>query len=628
MTRVAFLAKGTLGDIRPCVAVAVRLSRALGQSAHHDDGPQSALVGLTDSAVPINSELHAGPSVSSERLHTDVTVVFATHGHFRNSLHSQLQQNGIQFRSIDDDAAPASDASSEDAGRMTKRRRLATDTGHQRASSTDSRLCMDEALRCLDACSGAHLIVFNLFACEGVSIAEKLGARCAAISPFAVTRPPPPGFARMLKEEHADLCAALLSSPLTRSDSTAVDAADGLNACDGMRITMADVDCWLWRVFLDDHGDFRECIGLDPCPFRALMRADVSKHTTSNGRCDLPNGISSEGIVHRQQATCSGAWDSCAQIPLLYGISPHVMPRPAFWPSSVKLCGYFVAEEYSDTSFCTHHTVDGTHNEGVRCEPRAAANGDNPGAELHTVDTLPTLPGDGCAVHGSPPAVLPLGVTTGANNAAGVQAQGRESASSELPSDLEGFIAAHAGRVLLVTFGSMETIGVTDKNAAVFSECFVDALASLDMCAVVQSMGMIASCISARVERADRVFILRTFLPHERLIPLCAGVVHHGGAGTVATCLRCGIPQLVFPCMFDQREWAERVEWLGVGIAGTAYARVAGRADVCAPLRRLVRECGPLREKARHVALSLKAEDGVGVAVQAIVALMIGCHGV
>lgn len=43
--------------------------------------------------------------------------------------------------------------------------------------------------------------------------------------------------------------------------------------------------------------------------------------------------------------------------------------------------------------------------------------------------------------------------------------------------------------------------------------------------------------------------------PHEALLPRCAAVMHHGGAGTTAAALRAGTPQLVCPLHFDQFTW-------------------------------------------------------------------------
>lgn len=53
--------------------------------------------------------------------------------------------------------------------------------------------------------------------------------------------------------------------------------------------------------------------------------------------------------------------------------------------------------------------------------------------------------------------------------------------------------------------------------------------------------------------------------PHDWLLPLCCGVVHHGGAGTVAAGLRYGLPTLVCPFFGDQYMWGYFVERSGVG---------------------------------------------------------------
>lgn len=54
------------------------------------------------------------------------------------------------------------------------------------------------------------------------------------------------------------------------------------------------------------------------------------------------------------------------------------------------------------------------------------------------------------------------------------------------------------------------------------------------------------------------VFLLGD-VPHHALFPLVAGVVHHGGAGTLAAGLRAGRPTLVCPFGFDQPWWGHIV---------------------------------------------------------------------
>jgi len=54
-------------------------------------------------------------------------------------------------------------------------------------------------------------------------------------------------------------------------------------------------------------------------------------------------------------------------------------------------------------------------------------------------------------------------------------------------------------------------------------------------------------------------------LDHVRLFPRVDLVVHHGGAGTTATALRAGVPQVIVPHIVDQFFHGKRVAELGVG---------------------------------------------------------------
>lgn len=54
------------------------------------------------------------------------------------------------------------------------------------------------------------------------------------------------------------------------------------------------------------------------------------------------------------------------------------------------------------------------------------------------------------------------------------------------------------------------------------------------------------------------------YAPLGELLPLTAGIVHHGGIGTSARALKAGIPQLVMPMAYDQHDNAHRLVRLGV----------------------------------------------------------------
>ena len=52
-------------------------------------------------------------------------------------------------------------------------------------------------------------------------------------------------------------------------------------------------------------------------------------------------------------------------------------------------------------------------------------------------------------------------------------------------------------------------------------------------------------------------------LDHTALFAAVQLVVHHGGAGTVARCLRAQVPQLIYPLAFDQPYWAQALAQAG-----------------------------------------------------------------
>ncbi|QEU96270.1 activator-dependent family glycosyltransferase [Streptomyces kanamyceticus] len=67
------------------------------------------------------------------------------------------------------------------------------------------------------------------------------------------------------------------------------------------------------------------------------------------------------------------------------------------------------------------------------------------------------------------------------------------------------------------------------------------------------------------------------FVPLDALLPTCAAVISHGGAGTSQTALAHGVPQIFLPCMiWDSERKAQRMEEYGAAL------RVADVDDVSA----------------------------------------------
>ncbi|MEM9411590.1 MAG: nucleotide disphospho-sugar-binding domain-containing protein [Planctomycetota bacterium] len=56
-----------------------------------------------------------------------------------------------------------------------------------------------------------------------------------------------------------------------------------------------------------------------------------------------------------------------------------------------------------------------------------------------------------------------------------------------------------------------------------------------------------------------------SYVPLGRLLPYCAGIVHHGGIGTLAQGFQAGIPQLVMALAYDQFDNGHRLQQSGAG---------------------------------------------------------------
>jgi UDP:flavonoid glycosyltransferase YjiC (YdhE family) len=91
----------------------------------------------------------------------------------------------------------------------------------------------------------------------------------------------------------------------------------------------------------------------------------------------------------------------------------------------------------------------------------------------------------------------------------------------------------------------------------------LEALSGLDVevvvCAGQRDVGAVAGS-------SDRVRVCEQ-LPLHLLLPSCAVVVHHGGAGCLMTALAAGVPQVAIPTGMDQPANARRMAAAGLGYA-------------------------------------------------------------
>ncbi|MEU8776830.1 glycosyltransferase [Streptomyces sp. NPDC048606] len=165
-----------------------------------------------------------------------------------------------------------------------------------------------------------------------------------------------------------------------------------------------------------------------------------------------------------------------------------------------------------------------------------------------------------------------------------------------LPSELEDFLAAGPAPVY-VGLGS-----ATTPDPRRVSDHVVAALRAAGLRGVIQRGW-------AGLSAGGDDMITIGDVPHSALFPRMAAVVHHAGAGTTGATLRAGVSCVPVPVQFDARFWASRLVALGTAPGAIPLPRLD--ADALAPLLRRAVTDPSHRERARHLARLLAAEDGV-----------------
>jgi sterol 3beta-glucosyltransferase len=171
-----------------------------------------------------------------------------------------------------------------------------------------------------------------------------------------------------------------------------------------------------------------------------------------------------------------------------------------------------------------------------------------------------------------------------------------------LPPEIHDFIST--GKTIVVTFGSMPFDLKIDPQ-----QLLVHLSGSLKInIVVVRGWGFEDT---SRLSGVPTIKIVDT-APFDKLFPKVSAVVHHGGVGTIAECLRAGIPFLSCPVIFpmgDQYFWGMRSFQLGC-------------SPKPAPLKKLTRDLlvhkvdeilssQQMPRAAQHVASQLATENGV-----------------
>ena len=103
-------------------------------------------------------------------------------------------------------------------------------------------------------------------------------------------------------------------------------------------------------------------------------------------------------------------------------------------------------------------------------------------------------------------------------------------------------------------------------------------------------------------------------VPFDWLFPKVSGVIHHGGAGTMAAALRAGVPSLTIPYGTDQPFWGKRAAKLGVGLSPISPTKLT--VDGLAAAIRTMNTDENMKARAYASREKIYSEDGVKKAVE------------
>jgi len=121
------------------------------------------------------------------------------------------------------------------------------------------------------------------------------------------------------------------------------------------------------------------------------------------------------------------------------------------------------------------------------------------------------------------------------------------------------------------------------------------------------------------IKNSDAKICLVPRVSHDQLFKYASMVIHHGGAGTTASVLHAGVPNIVIPHIGDQWFFASEIRRLGVGIE---VKRRTWPEDIRKAVR-TIEKSRNIRLLARDLAKQLSIENGPDNAVRILESLYV-----
>lgn len=105
--------------------------------------------------------------------------------------------------------------------------------------------------------------------------------------------------------------------------------------------------------------------------------------------------------------------------------------------------------------------------------------------------------------------------------------------------------------------------GPPAETAVADSKAFLKI--AVEVCALLGRRGLVLAAFQQPLQDLPSRIHYARFAPLTQILPRCAALVHHGGVGTIAAGMVCGVPQVATPMCLDQPDNATRMMQLGVG---------------------------------------------------------------
>ncbi|OWM84925.1 hypothetical protein CDL15_Pgr027712 [Punica granatum] len=350
----------------------------------------------------------------------------------------------LSFHEEDQNAAPSVS--------MLKKKTITIDHRRQCVSAVERIFGFDEVL-------SGDFILINFFALEGWSLAELFQVRCIVAAPYVVPYSAPASFESHFQKEFPHLYDYLLEAPTDK-------------------VCWKDVMHWMWPLFTESWGSWRsEALSLSPIPFT-----------------DPVTGLPT--------------WHERAPSPIvMYGFSEEVVECPDYWPSNIRISGFwFLPDEWQFSCQKCCEVAELNKSKGTK-----------------TQDCT-------CSSH--------------------VQ--------------LQAFVNGDAlMRPVFIGLSSIGRMGYL-KNPRSFL-MVLQAVTRMTGCRFIlftASYEPLDAAVQAIAAEEAPSLNQRNFSEAGRL--LFGGRVFCFCGGSTAAALHAGIPQVICPFMLDQFYWAERMFWLGV----------------------------------------------------------------